>query len=455
MKIIKSLSLILKLNLIFGVAIIFLAMIPKKDSSIHYSKKMPSQPNIIIIMADDFGYELPTYTGGQSYSTPNLDFMAANGIQFTNAYSHPDGFPSRLAFQTGKYNIRNYTKWGVLPPGEKTIGNMLHDAGYATCFVGRWSMDGGDSGIHKAGFDNYLAFMPFANNDEEAEYRHQYITPHLYQNGAFLPLSQTSGKYADDMYYDYLSNFIDQNGSQPFLLLYASSLVRNPFVPTPDDPEFAGFDPDTASDNNTKFFPGMVKYLDKTIGKVLKKVKDNGLEQNTVVMFCGDNATTRKIRSQYNGREVNGGKNLTTKSGTRTPLEVYWPGTIKANQVNKLLMDYTDFLPTLAEIAGIPTPNNYGTLDGISFYHQLINENDINRNWVYCYWDNSLTDTKNPIRFVHDTKYKLYKDTFGIEKFFRLTTDSQENSPVPDSDLTTEEIDAKLNFETIIDGIHK
>jgi arylsulfatase A len=84
--------------------------------------------NIIFIMSDDIGYEIPTYNGGQSYSTPNLDKMAANGVQFPNFFSHPDGGPSRLAALTGKYSFRNYVDWGYLPPDSKTFGNMLKDA---------------------------------------------------------------------------------------------------------------------------------------------------------------------------------------------------------------------------------------------------------------------------------------------------------------------------------------
>ncbi len=142
------------------------------------------KPNVIIFIADDLGYEIPTFTGGQSYSTPNLDFMAANGIQFSKCYSHPDGYPSRLALYTGKYNFRNYTKWGQLPTTEKTIGNLLHDAGYATCFVGKWDCDGGDTRIRSAGYDKYRVFLPFAYSGKD--YQYSYKNPKLYEDGNYL-----------------------------------------------------------------------------------------------------------------------------------------------------------------------------------------------------------------------------------------------------------------------------
>ena len=463
MKIIKIYRRPIKNILIFSAVCLFiiaaLSMSPNSNT-ISYkgnivNKKFPSQPNIIIFLADDFGYEIPAYTGGQSYLTPNLDFMAANGIQFTNAYSHPDGFPSRLALQTGKYNIRNYTLWGTLPAGEKTIGNMLHDAGYATCFVGKWNMDGGDSTIHRAGYDNYSVFMPFANNDNDAEFRHQYISPNIYQNGNFLPASQTAGKYSEDLYFKYVTDFIDNNGSQPFFIFYAMNLPRSPFAPTPDDPEYVGFNPDTAVVDNKKYFPGMVAYLDKTIGKMLTKLEANGIAQNTVILFCADNATTKVITSLYNGKVTRGGKNLTSQPGTRTPLEVYWPGTVAPAQISNTLIDYTDFLPTLADIAGVPVPANNGVLDGISFYDNLVGTAGVDRSSVYCYWDNSPNDTLKPIRYINDANYKLYKDTSGVKNFYRLSTDINEKHSVPDSSLKPNEIIIKQNFETQIDGIHK
>src|SRR4029077_21044933 len=88
-----------------------------------------SKPNIIVILADDIGYEIPTYTGGQSYSTPNLDFMAANGTRFTQAHSAPLCSPSRFMLLTGKYNFRNYTTWGKMDISQRTFANIAKSNG--------------------------------------------------------------------------------------------------------------------------------------------------------------------------------------------------------------------------------------------------------------------------------------------------------------------------------------
>lgn len=409
-----------------------------------------AKPNIIMIIADDYGYELPTFTGGQSYSTPTLDYMAANGIQFYQAYSHPDGFPSRLACYTGKYNFRNYIRWGYLPPSEKTIANMLHDnAGYKTCFVGKWQCDGGDTAIHRAGYDSYSVFLPFAYSDQREG---RYKNPLIYQNGNYLPSTQTNGKYSEDFFSDYLCNFIDSNKTTPFFAIYANNLVASDFSPTPDDPAFPTWDPNNPEDKT--FFPGMVAYQDKMVNKILQKLRADGIENNTCIIFFGDNATSKKIKSQYNGATRNGGKNLTNKRGTQTPLVVYWPARILPGQRKSTLIDFTDFLPTLADIAGIPRPTNYGTLDGTSFYDNMVGNRIVkDRTWVFAHWDNSPNDTKVPIRYVNDANYKLY-DSLQGNKFYNVKKDAEEKNPIPDDQLTTQEKIIKANFRAVLDTMH-
>lgn len=417
------------------------------------TKRKYTRPNIIVFMVDDFGYQLPAYTGNESFLTPNLDFMAANGVQFTNCYSHPDGYPSRLAFQTGKYNHKNYTTWGKLPYGEKTMGNLLKEAGYATMYIGRWSFDGGDTMIAKAGFDRYLITLPFADNDNEREYRHMYKDPWLYQNGVLDTVS-FEGQFSEDIYFDRFSSFVDSVGKQPFFVMYANSLVREPLTPTPDHPEFAGFDVDTAvNQTNNSYFKSMVEYLDKTIGKVISKLEDEGVAENTIIIVLGDNATDKGRKYVFNGTNTFGHKNLTYKLGIQAPLTVYWPGTIKKAGVCNDLVSYTDFIPTISKIAGFPLPATYGTIHGMSFYHNLFNIPGVNREWNYIYWDNSPNDDKHPIRFIHDTMYKLYKDTFGVKTYYKIDTDIKEQTPLVPANFTSEQIQKFNRFEFLIDSL--
>lgn len=94
-------------------------------------------PNIVLIMADDMGYECVGANGGETYQTPNLDQLAAGGLRFENCFSQPICTPSRVKIMTGMTNSRNYREFGLLPPDSRTIGNVLHDAGYSTCVVGK------------------------------------------------------------------------------------------------------------------------------------------------------------------------------------------------------------------------------------------------------------------------------------------------------------------------------
>jgi arylsulfatase A len=417
----------------------------------HTNSTLAKKPNIILFIANDFGFELPAYNGGQSYSTPNLDFMAANGIFFKQAYNHPDGSPSRMAILTGKYNFRNYIKWGYLPPDEKTIGNMLHDANYKTCWVGKWQLSGGDRRIRGAGFDKYLVFLPMGHGQRINRYK----DPHLYANKDYLPDSEVAGKYSEDMFYNYLSNFIDSNKTKPFFAVYATLLPAQPWVPTPDDPEFARWNPDNdRKRDDIKYFPSMVSYIDKIVGKVIQKLQDAGVADNTIILWCSATQTDSRVTSLWNGQSVQGTKTNTFKAGTNSPLLAYWPTRITPGQKTNTLVDWTDILPTLADVARIPRPN-YGILDGTSFYDNMLGTRGTNRDWVFCQWDNNPVDDVPVERWVNDRKYKLY-DTVGLGngKFYKIDNDMYETNPIPDNKLTPEELQRKQYFRSILDTMH-
>lgn len=410
--------------------------------------------NIILIVANDFGFELPTYNGGQSYSTPELDYLAANGMLFQQAYNHPDGSPSRMAIITGKYNFRNYVRWGYLPPGEKTIGNMLKNAGYSTCWVGKWQLNGADKRIRSAGFDNYIVYLPKGVGQRVNRYK----DPKLYENGDYLPDSVTKGQYSEDMMFDYLSNFIDSNKTKPFFAVYATLLPAQPWVPTPDDPAYPTWNSkNDGTLDDKKYFPGMVSYLDKVVGKIRKKLEEEGLASNTVIMFTSATQTDSRITSLWNGQSIAGTKTTTNKLGTNIPLLAYWPGTVAAGKRSSTLVDFTDFLPTMANIAGTPVPKKWGTLDGTTFYDNLITDTGTkNRRWVFCHWDNNPTDASvPPERFINDTIYKLY-DTVGEGngKFYNISVDPTEQHPIPDNQLNAIEKQRKLYFRSILDTMH-
>lgn len=425
----------------------------KIDSSVSGERKVADKPNIILFVANDFGYEIPTYNGGESYQTPNLDFMAANGIHFTQAYNHPDGSPSRMAILTGKYNFRNYLFWGYLPPTEKTLGNMLKDAGYATYWVGKWQLSGGDASIRNAGFDDYISFLPFGHGQRQNRYK----DPKLFVNNEFLPEKDMKGKYSEDVMFEYMSNFIDKNTNNPFFVVYSSLLPATPWVPTPDDPDFKKWK--SKYDNQMsdfKYFPSMVTYLDKIVGQTIEKIKSSGLENNTLIIFTSATQSYNKVTSLWRGQQVSGTKTNTSKVGTNMPIVAYWPGTIPRGIKSPTLVDFTDFMPTFADVAKIPLPTTYGTLDGVSFYDNMTQTVGVDRSWVFCHWDNNPTDNVPLEKWVNDTTYKLYDLTgAGNGKFYNISLDPYETTPIPPKRMTKEEKKIKRDFQAILSTMVK
>jgi arylsulfatase A len=397
-----------------------------------------SKPNIILILADDVGYEIPTYTGGQSYKTPNLDKLSKAGMQFTQCYSSPMCSPSRVMLLTGKYNFRNYTGWGALALDQRTFGNMLKTAGYNTYIAGKWQLDNGDIGVQTFGFDKSIIFEPFEdiknNHDESPLTKGRYKSPELYVNGTYLNPSSVIGKYCDDILVDSITSYAAQSKAQrkPFFIYYPMSLAHDPFSPTPDDPEYASWDP-TLDISDTSFFPSMIKYMDKKIGQVINRFDSMNLTKNTIFLFIGDNGTPHFIYSQYKGQTIQGGKKQTNVWGTHVPMLVYWKGKIAPGSVNNNLVDFTDFLSSLADIANTPKPTTYGQLDGVSFYPSLSSPTTHIRDWVFCHYDNDRHSDQPLYRFANNATYKLY-DSSGY--FYNMVTDPDEEHNIPVGSMT-------------------
>lgn len=411
-----------------------------------------ANPNIVLILGDDVGYEVPSCNGGESYSTTAIDNLALSGIRFTQCHACANCSPTRVELFTGKYNFRNYTGWGSLSATQKTIANMLHDAGYKTCVAGKWQLDGGDMSIRKFGFDKYRVFQPFYLERENIENKYRYKNPRLYENGSYLPDNVTQGKYADDLFADYISNFIDSNVSNPFFIYFPLSLCHAPFSPTPDDAEYSSWDP-LVNQSDQKFFPSMVKYMDKKVQQIIDKINAAGLSHNTIIIYMGDNGTSIQITSKYNGEMLQGGKATSTIYGTHVPLIITWPGTISPQQTSDALIALTDFLPAFADVANIKKPADYGILDGISFYPVLFGSKMRLRDWIYFYW--YPQNSENPIFrvWVQDESYKLYDGTYQ-HFFFNTVNDPYELSPILNDELKEFESQRKSVFDSVLTVMH-
>ena len=399
------------------------------------------KPNIVLIMADDLGYECLGCYGSQSYKTPVLDELAKGGMRFEYCYAQPLCTPSRVKIMTGQYNFRNYVNFGVLDPSQKTFGHLLQGCGYATCVVGKWQLYGSvnqsaevrrtGSLPTQAGFDEHCLWQIMERGS-------RYKDPLMIRNGK--PVEDFRGKYGPDISCDYALDFIERHKSEPFFLYFPMALVHDPFVPTPDSADWSKKN----HKNNTKYFADMVAYMDKLVGRIVDKLSALGLRDNTLFIFTGDNGTHNSIKSKMPNGIIQGDKGNTTDAGTHVPLIASWPGVIPAGRVCGDLVDFSDFVPTFAEAAGTHIPSTM-PIDGRSFLPQLRGERGNPREWIFCHYD-PRWGRRPKRRFVRDKQWKLYA---GGE-LYDLRADRLEQNPNPAGPEATK---ARERLQTILDSI--
>ena len=416
---------------------IFTSFFYLSTTLLSYSQK----PNIILILADDLGYKYMSHISNMGYSTPNLDMMAKRGTSFTQCYASPICSPSRHMILTGKYNFRNYRRWGIMDLNNKTIANLLLRSGYATAVYGKWQLNGGDPFIQKFGFRNYAVMDPYSNSTVV-----MYKNPSIYEKSKLVDSTLTMGKYSEDIYTDSVLNFIDSNKNQPFFIYYAMPSPHGPFQPTPDDSTYATWNDANLSD--TFYYRRMVKYMDKKIGLILNKLYSAGIQNNTYILFTADNGTPAGIADKINGERITGGKGYSNDAGTHVPLIVYGPNVL-AGQVRNELVDFTDFMPTFAKLAKANIPAVYGTTDGVSFADKLTGNVDTSRKWIFNYYK-PFYNSGSLKRWVFDGNYKLY-DSLGTLIFYNIANDIKEKNPLTNSSLTQQQKGIRQKLKEVLD----
>ena len=400
------------------------------------------RPNIVLIMADDFGYECVRCNGGTSYATPHLDALASGGVRFTYAYATPLCTPSRTQIMTGRYNFRNYVRFGEFDFQERTFAHVLKAAGYATCIAGKWQLGGGLKAPHEAGFDDYCLWQ-----FDPATKGSRYADPKVFRNGEAV--KGLDGRYGPDVFCDHLCAFASKNKDRPFFLYWPEVLTHAPYEPTPDSdrekPAGKGRAARKGADA-AKNFPDMVTYLDKVVGRLVAHLEKEGLKENTLIVFTGDNGTGKEITSVLDGREVRGGKGNTTTLGTHVPLIVHWPARAKAGRVCDDLIDFTDVLPTLADAAGAGRPKGV-TLDGRSFLPQIRGETGNPRDSIFCHYEPRHGNNQRKARYAQDKRWKLYQDG----RLYDVTADLEETSPVKPGAEFPEAASARTKLQAVLD----
>lgn len=393
------------------------------------------KPNVILIMADDFGYECVTANGGQSYQTPNLDRLAAQGIRFEQCHVQPLCTPTRVQLMTGRYNVRNYLNFGTLPKTETTFGNLLKQAGYATGICGKWQLGQDKKLPQHFGFDESYLW-------QHTRRPPRYANPGLELNGEALDFTQ--GEYGPKLVNDFALDFITRHRDKPFFLYYPMMLTHDPFQPTPDSPDWDPTTQGETSKRDERHFAEMTAYMDKMIGQLITKLDELGLRENTLLLFLGDNGTSGKISSQFQGSTYQGGKGSTNQRGTHVPMIASWPAKMKEGRVNRDLISSTDFLPTVCEAAGVAVP---GAVDGVSFLPQIIGEKGSPREWLYCWYSPRQKADMTVREFAFDQRFKLYKGG----RFFDLIADPFEEKPLDVKNLTGEATSAATALRGVLD----
>jgi arylsulfatase A len=402
--------------------------------ALHCPGAAAERPNVILIMADDLGYETIGANGSTSYKTPVLDRLASEGVRFTQCYVQPLCTPTRVQLMTGKYNVRNYITFGQMDPQAVTFGNLFKQAGYITCIAGKWQLGRDLQQPKHYGFDEYCLW-------QHTRRPPRYVNPGLEVNGVEKDFAK--GEYGPDIVNDYVIDFVTRNKERSFFVYYPMMLTHGPYMATPDskdwDPKLMG----ETGDKSHEHFRDMVQYMDKLIGKLLATLDKAGVRDNTLVLFVGDNGTGAGTRSMMGDRVVIGGKGSTNEFGMRVPLIASWPGHIAKGKVEDDLVDSTDFLPTICAAAGITLPKDL-VIDGRSFLPQLKAEAGQPRQWIYSWYSPRGEALRE---FAFNQHYKLYR----TGDFYDIVADPEEKQAKKIASLSGDAAAAAKELKTALD----
>lgn len=369
--------------------------------------KPASRPNVVLILADDVGCDAIGCYGGESYPTPQIDKLAQRGVRFDHCYSMPSCHPTRTCLLTGKYPRRiGNPRWGSFPQDEEphTIAQLFRRGGYATAVAGKWQLSLLSKDLeqpHRMGFQRYSLFGWHEGP--------RYYQPLIFQQGKVR--QGLEDRYGPDVYCEFLIDFMEENRARPFFAFYPMALCHDV---TDDLDQPVPYGPRGRYDS----YAEMMAEMDRVVGKLVAAVDRLGLAERTLILFTGDNGTPAgsiiraeggkylrdPVYSIYRGKKVRGGKTKLTDGGTHVPLLAVWKGVAQPGTVRDDLVDFSDFLPTFAELIEQPLEATIQR-DGVSFAHALrqqVGPAATRRQWAYAeagkrYW-------------VRSQRYKLYND---------------------------------------------
>lgn len=349
-----------------------------------------ARPNIVFVLADDMGIDsrIGCYGSGPKTSlTPNIDALAASGVRFERCFATPICGPTRCQLMTGRYPFRT-GGWdngrgclSVLPRNEYPMARILSEAGYDTCCVGKWRQM--VETPREWGFGEYLV-SPTATG--------YYWATKYNRNGK--EITEDKKVFFPDVAHDFAMEFIRAHGAggksagKPFFLYYSSHFMHSNLESTP------GAKPDVDPKNRIN---DSLSYFDRQIGALAAELDRLNLRDNTLIIFAGDNGTVHGA-STINGRRLSGKKHTMLEGGALVPFIANWKGGAPGGRVIRDLVDFSDILPTFAELAGAKLPTTL-TYDGQSLAPLLRGEKYNPREWIFVGCDDQW--------YVREDKWKL------------------------------------------------
>ena len=370
-----------------------------------------AKPNIVYILADDLGFAELGCNGSDRYKTPNIDALANSGVRFTRFYTVPLCGPSRAMILTGRYGFRSGAVTQdacktIIRTGEKAevmIPTVLKKAGYASALIGKWGQLTPSGDPSDWGFDHELYYKG------SGMYWNSKVAKPMSEGGEVRgdpdtyvldgkTVSVKDDEYIPDLLHKDATAWMEAQKGRPFFLYYSLSQVHGEILPTPDSAPA----PKGESNNQRaqRLLADNIAYMDKLVGKLVAELERLKLRDNTVIVFMGDNGSTKSaaVDATIGGRRIEGEKGSMKEGGGLVPFFATWPGVTPAGKVNANVSDASDLLPTFAEIAGAPLPTGR-VIDGRSLVSQFKGDTKSPRTWAFCQLSNNF--------YVREVGWKL------------------------------------------------
>lgn len=411
--------------------------------------KSDKKPNIIFIMADDLGYgDIGSY-GQTKIKTPNLDKMAAEGMIFTNHYAGSTVcMPSRASLLTGydqgHASVRGNPVWTEsgnpinLKRNEITVANELKKVEYHTAVIGKWGLSEGDTKGNmpsEHGFDYFLGYKKHSD-------AHHYYWDTLYHNEDPFILKDNNfklkqGKYTHDVFVNEALNYVEREKNNPFFL-YLALTIPHLELTVPEESKqpylnlgwpkrkmnTKGHYKNDEEGNTT--YAGMISRMDRDMGRLFDKLKELGIEDNTLVVFTSDNGPEYEKKDRFfnsNGN-LRGGKRDLYEGGIRIPFIVKYPGKIAPGSKSEHISAFWDFLPTVCELVGVKPSNK--DINGISLVPELLGKKEEQEKHDFLYWE--FNERQGPIQAIRKGDWKLVWKLEEKPELYNLSTDIGEKN---------------------------